>query len=295
MLSLAMCSSPLGIARPLAFSPSALPPPPRALLEDRRMLSAYFNPRTLLINAMLHPALSFTEHLSRILPKQDVDDPSSPSNLEFERSMQALFAPFEKEAPGLTSDSPWPAILKLGAYNFGVDICTNLMVWGLEEVAIGYFTDKVCDDLTKNVQKSTCRKLERGEPRLAAAADMVPTAIKAKALQYFAWFTFRSAETVFRRAKAWWQRSKTPAAPSLKTSAHDEVASFQSTVVTGSWFPEILLLARRYTGRCVVDGLVCGVITIILPVGFLSEYKTRHLWSALNVSGCAAANTLFGI
>ena len=94
--------------------------------------------------------------------------------------------------------NPWPEIFTRAGKNFVCELCVNVLTWALEEVAISYFSEKVCDDLTKNCHKSARRKLERGQSRIEAAADMVPTAIKASILRHLASFiTFSTGSIHF--------------------------------------------------------------------------------------------------
>ena len=278
-------------ARPLACSPA------RALLSDRRALGDILAPRSFALAAVTHPLLALGEHLNSV---------SSSSEEQLEREMQALLAPFDPDPNAPDVPNPWPGILKSSAYNCGFEFLSNLLVWGLEEAAIGYFTATVADDLTKDPHNTARRELEKGESsRVAVAAGMVPVVIKAKALRYLSWYALRSLETTWRIAKAWYGSRRLDTAAAAAAAAEQQPAGaadhpdqalarpvLQRAVavdrLASTWAGgalSYLQFTLYFPMRCIADGVVCGAITLVLPVNLLSGGKTRKLWVMLNTLG----------
>ena len=265
---------------------------PRALLSDRRSLSAMFMPRKLIALAIVHPCLTAGEWLNRTALQFNAmsgTDQTEADRQALENRLQAFFAPWE--SPTSSSSkwnplNPWPAIFTGAAHNFILDMCSNLIVWGLEEAAINYITDKVfCDDLTKDVHLSARRKLERGESKLSAAVKMVPTALKAKAFRYISWWTIDCTRYIYQGAKIWWQGLQvTMQPPNPKQQAegtNDSVETETNSIVSArpSWYVHFLRLPILHAWKWTIDSFVCGLLTYVLPFTLLSERGSERLWN----------------
>ena len=291
--------------RPLAMSLEASGVATRTLMSDRIHIRDRFSPMHVYVPKLfiINCSMVVTAHLGEMMKKHA---PGGEPTDEFEARFEALVAPWVKPSGaarrsgrgGNTNDdsswnplNPWPAIFKATGYYCAYEICNHIITWALEEAAICYFSEKFCDELTKQPHRSARRKLERGESRVSAGLEMVPTTIKAQALRYLSSYIADSTIYAFHQVKTWWQDS---ASKKEETSVESTStgASRAAAAVAIPWYVYLPSKFYRKAKSLVVEGVICGAITVVLPVGLLSYPKTLFLWSTLVTTGVGVSNML---
>jgi hypothetical protein len=106
----------------------------------------------------------------------------------------------DEENQRLTVTSPWPMLLKNLAYGTARDLSIIAITWGLEELALVYFSEKTCDELTKNAYNSGQRKMERNDSKLETTKQFFTMHLKSTCLRWTAVFCVNTFRSIYKRA-----------------------------------------------------------------------------------------------
>ena len=105
----------------------------------------------------------------------------------------------EDENEDLVVESPWPKLCATVVHQTAKDVAILVVTWGLEEIATHCFTDKTCDQLTKNAYASDVRKIERNESKLNTTPQILITHLKASCLRWSAIFCVNTFTSLRQR------------------------------------------------------------------------------------------------
>ncbi|CAI5736650.1 unnamed protein product [Hyaloperonospora brassicae] len=152
------------------------------LLVDKKPFFKHFYPKDVAILAVRSAALQGMMVLNAYMATLDLDVSDESSDDDFEDVHVAVEEKEEFVPPSMEEFS------LASAKSFGKSLSITTYVRSLEEVALRYCRPQIVSKLIKDISKSATRKYARTSSKIASAALMVKTGMRANVLSHVAIF-----------------------------------------------------------------------------------------------------------